>query len=156
MRALLRPIMPADVPVLATIYQESIETLAAEDYDAAQRAAWAAAADNLPVFGGSLVNALTVVATLQGRAVGFISTRRHEEIALLYVYPTAKRQGVATMLLASVATLAVNRGATELVVDASDASRAFFEARGFEALHRHTIAFGDQWLANTRMRKALG
>ncbi len=156
MKALLRPIMPADVPVLATIYQESIERLGAEDYDAAQRAAWAAAANNLAGFGGSLVNALTVVATQGGRAVGFISTRRHEDITMLYVYPPAARQGVASMLLESVATLAVNRGATQFVVDAYDPSRAFFEARGFEATHRHAVAFGDQWLTTTRMSKALG
>ena len=147
--------MPADVPVLALIYQESIKRLGAEDYDPAQRDAWAAAADNLASFGGSLVNAVTVVATLNGRAVGFISTRGHEEIAMLYVYPPVVRTGIASMLLDSVTTLAVNRGATGFTVDAFDPSRAFFEARGFETGHRHAIAIGNRWLTTTRMSKAL-
>ena len=49
----LRPMLPADVPVLAAIFQASIEELAEEDYDDGQRNAWAAAADDEQAFRGA-------------------------------------------------------------------------------------------------------
>ena len=47
----MRPMLPADVPLMAEIFRASIEELAAEDYSEAQREAWAAAADDAAAFG---------------------------------------------------------------------------------------------------------
>ena len=59
----MRPMLPEDVPLLAEIFRASIEGLAAEDYDEAQQAAWAATADDLEEFGEKLAGELTLVAT---------------------------------------------------------------------------------------------
>ncbi|KAB2875941.1 MAG: GNAT family N-acetyltransferase, partial [Pseudorhodoplanes sp.] len=50
----LRPLLPADAPLLAEIFRASIEELTAEDYSEAQREAWAAAADDAAAFGARL------------------------------------------------------------------------------------------------------
>ncbi len=42
----MRPLLPADVPLLAEIFRASIEELTADDYSEAQQAAWAATADD--------------------------------------------------------------------------------------------------------------
>lgn len=152
---MLRPMLPADVPVLAAIFQASIEELTVDDYDAAQRAVWAAAADDETDFGGRLDSTLTLVATLRGAPVGFISLEGAEHIDMLYVYPPATRRGVGSLLLDAIEKLASKRGAGRITVDASDTARPFFEARGYEARHRQTVALADQWLGNTRMQKAL-
>ncbi len=151
----LRPMLPADVPVLAAIFQASIEELATDDYDEAQRAAWAAAADDEGRFGAALAANVTLVAMLRGAPVGFVSLKGRDRIEQLYVYPRAARQGVAGALLDAVEKLAAGRGTPRLEVDASDVARPFFEARGFEALHRQTTMLGDVWFGNTRMRKIL-
>ena len=151
----LRPMLPADVPVLAAIFQASIDELAADDYDEHQRAAWAAVADDERQFGETLSGALTLVATLRSAPIGFISLKGRETIAMLYVYPRAARRGTATALLDAIEKLAVGRGATQLDVDASDVARPFFEARKFEPMHRQTAMLGDTWFGNTHMRKAL-
>ena len=151
----LRPMLPADVPVLAAIFQSSVEDLTAEDYDDGQRAAWAAAADDEEAFGAGLATSLTLVATIQGAPVGFISLRGADLVDQLYVYPRAARRGAATALLGAIEKLAAARGAKQLEVDASDTARPFFETRGFEALRRQTAMLGDVWFGNTRMRKAL-
>ena len=148
--------LPADVPVLAAIFQAAIEELAAEDYDEGQRAAWAAVADDERRFGAALTSALTLVATIRGAPVGFIALEGRETISMLYVYPRAARRGAATLMLDAVEKLAAGRGAKQLEVDASDTARAFFEARHYEALRRQTAMLGDTWFGNTRMRKALG
>ena len=51
--------------------------------------------------------------------------------------------------------LAGARGATHLISDASDNAVPFFEKRGYVAQSRNTVITGDEWLANTTMRKAL-
>lgn len=151
----LRPMLPADVPVLAAIFQASIDELAEEDYDAGQREAWASGADDEAAFGARLAAQLTLVATIRSAPVGFISLRGPDHLDMLYVYPAAARRGVATLLLQAIEKLAGGRGAKTLVVEASDTARPFFEMRGFTAEARQTVVIGDEWLGNTRMIKAL-
>ncbi len=153
--ATLRPMLPADVPVLAAIFQASIEELAEEDYDEGQRAAWAGQADDEVAFGAKLAACLTLVATLQGAPVGFAALEDNRHVEMLYVYPPVARRGVATLLTDAIEKLAQARGTAALTVDSSDTARPFFEARGYEARHRQTVELGDQWLGNTHMVKTL-
>ena len=153
-KAALRPMLPDDGLLLATIFQESIEVLAEEDYDEGQRNAWASAADE-PGFLERLAGSLTLVATMGGSPVGFIALEGPGVIAMLYVHPAVARQGVASMLYDAVERLATGRGAKQLTVEASDNAKPFFDAKGFMSLHRQTVEIGDYWLGNTRMEKAL-
>lgn len=154
-QALLRPMLPADVAVLAAIFQASIEELAAEDYDEAQREAWAAAADDEAAFGAKLGSLLTIVATVQGAPVGFIALEGTEHVEMLYVYPRLARQGIGSLLYDAIEKLARGRGAKRIISDASDTARPFFEVKGFEAQHRETVEIGDCWLGRTRMQKTI-
>ena len=40
--------------------------------------------------------------------------------------------------------------------DEGDNARDFFLKRGFEAYRRNTIPIGNEWIANTTMKKILG
>jgi putative acetyltransferase len=151
----MRPMLPADVPLLAEIFRASIEELAGEDYSEAQQEAWASAADDEETFGARLVRDLTLVATHAGAAIGFASLADNTRIDMLYVHPAAAGQGAATMLCDALEKLAAARGSKELSVDASDSARGFFERRGFVAKTRNTVAFGGEWLVNTTMVKPL-
>ncbi|HZH50310.1 MAG TPA: GNAT family N-acetyltransferase [Microvirga sp.] len=150
----LRPFLPADVEALVEIYQASVMELAEEDYSEAQRSAWAEIADD-ETFAKRLAEGLTLVATLEGAPVGFVSLKNNEHVDFLYVHPDAAGQGVGAMLYDAVEKLARARGATRLTVDASDTARLFFEQRGFMPQRRNTVSLGDEWLANTTMEKRL-
>jgi putative acetyltransferase len=151
----LRPYLPADALLLAEIFRASIEELTAEDYSDAQRGVWAAAADDEAAFGARLAQGLTLVATLGGSVVGFVSLKGADHIDLLYVHPAVAGQGIGAMLCDAVERLAAARGTARLTVDASDSARGFFERRGFVAQRRNTVSHGDEWLANTTMEKPL-
>ncbi len=151
----MRPLLPADVPLLAEIFRVSIEELTADDYSEAQRAAWAETADDEEAFGARLSGALTLVATFGGAPVGFASLADNTRIDMLYVHPAATGQGAGTMLCDALEKLAAARGSKELEVEASDSARGFFEKRGFAAKTRNTISLGGEWLANTTMVKPL-
>ena len=149
----LRPMLPTDVPTLALIARDAIDELAAEDYDDSQRAAWIEAIED--DFGSRLGRALTLVATAEGTPIGFASLVGNSKIDLLYVDPRASGSGVATALCDALEKLAGARGAKELIVDASDNAKPLFDKRGYASLRRNTVPLGDEWLANTSMRKAL-
>jgi putative acetyltransferase len=151
----MRPLLPADVPLLAEIFRASIEEGAAEDYSEAQREAWAAAADDVPAFGARLGQQLTLIGTIEGSPVGFASLKPPDTIDMLYVHPAAAGHGVGTMLIDALERLAGARGATRLKADVSDSAVDFFRKRGFEPQTRNSRPLGDEWLANTTMEKRL-
>jgi putative acetyltransferase len=154
-RLAMRPMLPADVPLLAEIFRAAVEELTAEDYTEAQQQAWAETADDLDAFGEKLAGELTLVATYAGSAVGFASLAENSRIDMLYVHPAAAGQGAGGMLIDALEKLAAGRGTKELSVEASDTARGFFEKRGFTAKTRNTVFRAGEWLANTTMVKPL-
>ena len=152
----LRPFLAADTPVLAAIFVAAIEELTSEDYSEAQQEAWASVADDEEQFGKRLASELTLIATLGNSPVGFASLKGADHIDMLYVHPSAARQGIASMLCDALEKLADARGAKTLTVDASDNAQEFFAKRGYVAIRRNTVTVGGEWLANTTMQKTLG
>lgn len=142
--------------MLAAIFVASIDELAEDDYSDAQREAWASAAEDEGEFGHRLAGQLTLVATVGGSPVGFASVKGKDHLDLLYVLPGFARQGVATVLCDALEKLAAARGAAALTVEASDTAEPFFLKRGYTGQQRNTISIGDEWLANTTMKKSLG
>ncbi len=151
----LRPFLAADLPLLSEIRFAAIEELTVDDYDEAQRRAWASAVDDDEEFAQSLAKGLTLVALIGGGPVGFISHQNGGLIDQLYVHPSVARAGVATALIDAIEKLAAARGTTMLVTDASDTAKPLFEARGYQATHRNTIEIDGEYLGHTRMTKAL-
>ena len=151
----LRPFLSEDTPVLAAIFVASIEELAEDDYSDAQREAWASAAEDEGKFGKRLAGQLTLVATVGGSPVGFVSLKGKDHLDLLVVHPGFARQGVATALCDALEKLAGARGTTAVTVEASDTAEPFFVKRGYSGQQRNTVSIGDEWLTNTTMKKSL-
>jgi putative acetyltransferase len=151
----LRPFLPADVPVLAAIFAAAVMDLTGDDYNEAQREAWAAAAEDEAQFGKRLAGELTLIATMQNSAVGFASLKGPDHIDMLFVHPGAAGQGVGAMLCDALEKLAGARGTKSLTVDASDTALEFFRKRGYVAKQRNSVTVNGEWLANTTMQKTL-
>ncbi len=151
----LRPYLGSDLPLLSEIRFAAIEELTIDDYDEAQRRAWASAVDDDAAFARGLEKGLTLVALIGGGPVGFIALQDGGLIDQLYVHPSVARTGVASALLEAIEKLAAARGAATLATDASDTAKPLFEARGYQAVHRNTVEIDGQWLGNTRMTKTL-
>jgi putative acetyltransferase len=149
----LRPFLMEDTPLLAEIFRASIEELTADDYSEGARQAWASAADDEEAFAKRLSEQLTLIATMNGSAVGFASLANNETIDLIYIHPAVAGQGVGTMLVDALEKLAAARGAKRLTADVSDTAQDFFRKRGFTAQQRNTVLRGGEWLANTTMEK---
>jgi putative acetyltransferase len=156
----MRPLLPADVPMLAEIFRASVNELTGEDYSPTQQEAWASTADDEEAFGARLAKQLTLLGTMDGSPVGFASLGgqnpdKQARIDMLYVHPAAVGLGVGSMLIDALEKLAAARGAARLTADVSDSAQEFFKARGFVPRQRNTVTLGDEWLANTTMDKQL-
>ncbi|MEJ0093743.1 MAG: GNAT family N-acetyltransferase [Methylocella sp.] len=151
----LRPYLAADLPLLAEIRLAAIEELTVEDYDEAQRRAWADSANDEEGLGETLKNGLSIIALIGGAPVGFIVLADGGLIDQLYIHPAVARTGVASALCEAIEKLASARKIESLVVDASDTAKPLFERRGYIAERRNTIAVDDVWIGNTRMKKKL-
>jgi putative acetyltransferase len=148
----LRPFLPADAPVLAEIFQASIEELTGEDYSEGQQEAWMAMAEE-ESFAARLAQGLTLVATVEGSPVGFLALKDNERIDMLFVHPAVAGQGIGTMLYEAIEKLAAARGAQRLVAEVSDNAQPFFAKHGFQPQRRNTVPLGDEWLGTTTMDK---
>jgi len=151
----LRPFLPSDTALLAEIFRASIAELTTDDYSEAQQAAWMASAGDEAAFGARLAGELTLVATIDGAAVGFAALKGVDTIDMLYVHPAVAGQGVGAQLCEALEKLAQARGATTLTADASDTALGFFERRGFVPQRRNSVPRDDEWLANTTVQKTL-
>jgi putative acetyltransferase len=151
----LRPFLPSDGPLLAEIFRASISELTTDDYSEAQQAAWMASAGDEAAFAARLAGELTLVATIDGDAVGFAALKGNDMLDMLYVHPAAAGQGIGAQLCDALEKLAAARGATRLTADASDTALGFFERRGFVPQQRNSVPRNDEWLANTTVQKTL-
>jgi putative acetyltransferase len=151
----LRPFLPQDAPIVARIFRDAIEDLTGDEYDAAQRSAWMARANDTESFARRLAAQTTLLALRDGEPVGFVSLKGNDLLDMLYVRPEVAGQGVGAFLANAAETLARGRGAKVLNVDASDTALPFFEKLGFKPQFRQSIALDGEWLANTKMAKAL-
>ena len=151
----LRPFLPKDGPLLAEIFRAAVTELTGDDYSEAQQEAWASTAEDEAAFGKKLASQLTLIATLEGSAVGFASIEGKDKIDMLYVHPAVTGQGVGRLLVEALEKLAGGRGVAKLKVDASDSARGFFEKRGYVAQQRNSISLAGEWLANTTLQKQL-
>ena len=151
----LRPFLIADTPLLAEIFRASIAELTSDDYTEAQQAAWMASAGDEAAFGKRLTGELTLVATIEGAAVGFAALTGGNVIDMLYVDPAVAGRGIGAQLCDAIERLAAARGATTLIADASDTALGFFTRRGFLPQRRNSVSRNHEWLANTTVEKTL-
>ncbi len=151
----LRPFLLSDTPLLAEILRASIAELTSDDYTEAQQAAWMASASDEAAFGERLTGELTLVATIEGAAVGFAALTGGDVIDMLYVHPAVAGRGIGAQLCDAIEKLAAARGAAKLTADASDTALGFFTRRGFVPQRRNSVSRNNEWLANTTVEKTL-
>lgn len=133
-----------DTEGLVAVFTSSVHALAAAQYDAEQREAWAPNPPNLDEWRQRFSRLHTIVAEEDGSYLGFISYDDNAHIELLYTAPHAARRGVASALLQQAAAQLSRAGATaELFTEASLIAAPFFLRHGFEITEeQHVVRHG--------------
>lgn len=141
----IRPLEPADLPALLTVFQQAIQEGSREHYNQQQRDAWSQAHDQQSL-STVLSQGETVVAEWDDRPVGF-GHRQDDYLNMLFVHPEACRLGIATQLYQYLEDSARIAGLPRLTTHASHSARGFFSFMGFEhqeeeQVERNRVALG--------------
>ncbi len=149
----IRPYRDGDAEALARVFREAIRVTAADHYDANQRRAWSAGADD-PAFPTDLARGLTMVAEWNQETAGFAQLV-DDRITLIYVHPEAARLGIATLLYHHLEDEARIQGRARLVTEASQVAHDFFLFLGFQTEAEETVQRDGVALTRWRMHKPL-
>lgn len=152
------PVGPAGAPddaATLAVFRRAVHVTAAADYTPEQLAAWAPDDPDLAAWAARRAAGRTVVATLDGRVVGFTDVDADGYVDMMFVDPDAARRGVGRALLAWAHDEAVRLGATSMTTRASLTARPFFEAQGFRVESEHQPVVRGVRLTNFAMRRPL-
>lgn len=151
----IRPYETADAANPASLFRDSVRSIAARDYTARQLQAWAPDVIDEGKFGQRCETKMTWVAEVGGRIAGFSDLEPDGHVDMLYVHPDFQRRGVARALLHHVEERARRMNLRRLHTEASITARPALEAMGYRVIVPQTVTFRGESLMNYRMEKSL-
>jgi putative acetyltransferase len=143
----IRPAIATDVPQLADLYYQTVQTLGPQHYTPAQVAAWSAFSLDLPAFAPFILDATTYVAEIaiasapqrSPQLLGFAGIAQDGHVTALYVRPEVGRCGLGSRLLQAVIDCSQTKGIERLYAEASRFSLPLFEKFGFVQYDTETV-----------------
>ena len=149
----MRPIQPADFPLLREIYVDAIQTQAAQAYSPDQIRAWA----NLACLPGLLDRALKEgQGWISGIDAGFAIRYPANRLSMLYCRGRSSRQGHGSALLQAIENDAQRTGIQRLLTEASFISRPLLEQRGWSVIAPEPFMIAGVPFIRFQMEKRLG
>lgn len=85
---------------------------------------------------------IAVVAAGVSEIIGFALLSRDGQLALLYVSPDARFQGVSKAMLATLEREAISAGIRELSLNSTSTAKSFYLARGYTLAGESILGFG--------------
>lgn len=151
---MIRAYRPEDAPTLAAIFHAAVRVTGAKFYSGAQVEAWSPAPP--PRFNPRLEDGRQIfVATAQAPPVAFIELEPNGHIDRFYCHPDHAGTGVGSALYAHLEKCARATAIAQLTVEASEAARAFFAAKGFTQTARRDFILRGVAMHNYAMKKTL-
>lgn len=153
----VREFRPADAQATRAIFHDAVLAGTSAHYTRSQRVAWAGGRIAPPGWVTRLRRQHTLVATQDGRVLGFMSMATNEDnsgyIDLAFVMPTLMGSGIATRIYAALEDWALKVGLTRFTTEASHLARPFFIRQGWTVEAMQTVDIRGQLLENFRMVK---
>jgi putative acetyltransferase len=151
----LRAYAAGDAQATLAIFLRAVRETARAHYSPEQVAAWAADSGDLDSWAAARTAVHTQLAIINDHVAGFIDLDDHGYIDMMFVDPDFGRQGIASALLASMLTLARQRGLPAVTTFASLTSRPVFERHGFVITGERYFGEGDNAAKTHAMRCVL-
>lgn len=131
----LRELTDEDIPVLQTLFRETVLHVNVRDYIREEVEDWASCGDSAEHM-KDLLARNDYIAALNERdeIIGFSSMNAEGYLHSLFVHKDYQRVGVGSLLLSAVEKRAREYGVAEITSEVSQTARLFFEKRGYEVL----------------------
>jgi ribosomal protein S18 acetylase RimI-like enzyme len=151
----VRRYAPGEEPDLWRLYHDTTHLVNGRDYTAEQCARWAPAEKDMDEWARRIGERNPFVAERDGVILGFAELEADGHIDCFYVHHAHQREGVGRALHDAVEAEARRLGLDHLRAEVSVTARAFFEAMGFEIVHRRENVVCGAVAPNFVMRKSL-
>ena len=138
-----------DVEALAQLFYNTVHTINARDYTAAQLNVWATGQVDLEQWDRSLQAHFSLVAVEDGTIVGFGDIDPTGYLDRLYVHADHQGKGVATAICDQLEQAVAGK----ITTHASITARPFFEKRGYQAVKKQQVERQGILLVNYVMEK---
>lgn len=137
-----------DCEKISKLFYDTVHTVNANDYSAAQLSAWAKDENSLKARQNDLLRQNMLVAEIGGEIVGFGSIDKSGCLDLLFTHKDHQRQGIATALCDE-----LEKGFTAIKTYASITAKPFFENRGYIVMKAQEVTRLSVRLKNFEMIK---
>ena len=152
----LRELTDEDIPVLQTLFRETVLHVNARDYTREEVEDWASCGDSVEQMKDLLArNDYVAALNEQGEIIGFSSMNAEGYLHSLFVHKDYQQVGVGSLLLSAVEKRAWEYGVSEITSEVSLTARPFFEKRGYEVVKDQKRRANRLELTNFVMRKRL-
>jgi len=153
---LVRIATPADVPLLAELYADSVHKVGLQHYRPLQVAAWAAFARDMPAFRQFILQPVTYIIEDESGIVGFAGIAEDGHIASLYVRSDRGRQGIGSLLLEALLDHAHRHQIKRLYAEANEFSRSLFARFKFRQYDTEVVQRGEAQFTRYLMERVDG
>lgn len=133
---LLRKYCTEDCKEIAQLFYDTVHTVNAKDYDAAQLNAWATGTVDLESWNQSFLMHETVVAMEDGKIVGFGDMDETGYLDRLYVHKDHQREGIAAAICDWLENAVLSQ---VYLTHASITAKPFFEKRGYNVVKAQLV-----------------
>lgn len=152
----LRKLSKEDIPILQTLFRETVLHVNARDYTREEVEDWASCGDSAEHMKDLLArNDYVVALNEQGEIIGFSSMNTEGYLHLLFVHKDYQRVGVGSLLLSAMEKRAREYGVAEITSEVSLTARPFFEENGYKVIKVQKRRANRLELTNFVMRKCL-
>lgn len=149
----LRRYKPEDMPEIAQLFYDTINTVNLKDYTEEQVKAWSSGYKKLLQINDYFEKIYTIVAVQDDKIIGFGNMDETGYLDFMYVHKDYQGIGVATAINDELERYITAQGIKEFTVHASITSRPFFEKKGYKVEKEQQVVVDGVALTNYAMRK---
>ena len=152
----VRKFRESDAKELWSLFYNTIHTVNSQDYDANQIAAWAPDDFDINLAIQKFKTIDPFVVTEEEKIVGYADIQADGYIDHFYCHHDFQRQGVGSMLFATLEKEAKEKGILTMHSNVSITARPFFESMGFSVEKEQVVQVKGQNLKNYKMIRRHG
>ncbi|WP_345954122.1 GNAT family N-acetyltransferase [Mucilaginibacter sp. PAMB04168] len=151
----IRRATASDVDNIRQLFYDTVTTVNRQHYNDEQVAAWSAGYHNRENWAGKVAAQHFIVAEEESALAGFASVTSEGYLDYMFVDRNRQGQGIASLLLSELETIAARLFLETLTTHASITAKPFFEKQGFEVVKQQTVQVRGAELTNFVMEKKL-